>query len=309
MDQETIYKMIDAPTDVTPMILVFTVGGLLLLSIFIWQSWRQKRVTPLLSMSVAMMGLSWLEAPYDWAMWFVYNPAMPKMPAWGPLAMTWGGLPWTNILGYVVYHGLAIALAAFIANHISKRWGFNRIVMLLVVGFVIGAAADLYGTHATIRAGLGRYARGLEWLTINGGTPYNYSYDEVFSIASLVMMWTYLAGRGMNKFDLTLMEAWAQKVARTPLGRAFANLGASIALGNITFAALFIPEWISAIYNLKTVVYSGPLFHGLPPQPGPLPDPSDALLGVIVVIGGTLVVVAGFIGLIFWKDPLARRRT
>ena len=49
------------------------------------------------------MSISWIEAPYDWAMYAQFPPAIPRMPSWWPLNMTWGGLPSSVPIGYMSY--------------------------------------------------------------------------------------------------------------------------------------------------------------------------------------------------------------
>ena len=65
--------------------------GFLLAGIYL--SYRRQRLHPLLLLSISALSFSWIEAPYDWAMYAQFPPALPRMPSWWPLNVTWGGLP------------------------------------------------------------------------------------------------------------------------------------------------------------------------------------------------------------------------
>ena len=55
------------------------------------------------SLCISAISFSWIEAPYDWAMYAQFPPAIPRMPSWWPLNMTWGGLPLFVPIGYISY--------------------------------------------------------------------------------------------------------------------------------------------------------------------------------------------------------------
>ena len=69
------------------------VGGLAFVALGVVLSVRRRRLHPLLLVCIAAISFSWIEAPYDWAMYAQFPPAIPRMPSWWPLDMTWGGLP------------------------------------------------------------------------------------------------------------------------------------------------------------------------------------------------------------------------
>jgi Spirocyclase AveC-like len=260
--------------------------ALLVLALFVRQSIRQKRVTPFLAMSIAILSISWMEAPFDWTMWCQFNPALTRFPAWGPLALTSGGLPVMNPFGYIFFLAIPVALSAVIA-----RW-------------VLGAIWDYPNQILGIKAGWWRYARGLQGLTVNAGTPYTYSLGETFFMSTFLMIMTYCVARRDGQ-DRTQMEIWADRNARGRVGRAFANILACIVIAHAVYAILFIPFLIAKLGNLQTAAYTGPLFKGLPPQPGPPPNPANGWLGIVVIIGleGAFLVI--FVATVLRKDPLA----
>ncbi len=280
--------------------------ALVVLGLFVWQSIRRKRVTPFLAMSIAILSISWMEAPFDWTMWCQFNPALARFPAWGPLAMTSGGLPVMNPFGYIFFLAIPVALSAVIARWLGSRGIVNSIVILLIAGWVLGAIWDYPNQIFGIRAGWWRYARGLQGLTVDAGTPYTYSLGETFFMSTFLMIMTYFVARRDEK-DRTLMEIWADRNARGRVSRVIANVLACIVIAHAVYVTLFIPFLIAKLGNLQTEAYTGPLFAGLPPQPGPLPDPANGWLGILVIIGLEAVFLVIFVAAVLRKDPLARR--
>lgn len=88
------------------------VGGITFTALGIYLSVRQRRVHPLLLLCISAMSFSWIEAPYDWAMYAQFPPAIPRMPSWWPLNMTWGGLPLFVPVGYISYFVLPAVTGA-----------------------------------------------------------------------------------------------------------------------------------------------------------------------------------------------------
>ena len=68
-------------------------GGAFFVVIGAWLSFRLGRLHPLLLVCISAISFSWIEAPYDWAVYAQFPPAIPRMPSWWPLNLTWGGLP------------------------------------------------------------------------------------------------------------------------------------------------------------------------------------------------------------------------
>ena len=69
------------------------IGGVVLLGAGVYLSLKRGRMHALLLVCIAAASISWIEAPYDWAMYAQFPAAIPRMPSWWPLNMTWGGLP------------------------------------------------------------------------------------------------------------------------------------------------------------------------------------------------------------------------
>ena len=79
------------------------IGGTVFVAAGLYRTVRRRRLDPLLLVCISAISFSWLEAPYDWAMYAQFPPFMPRMPSWWPFNMTWGGLPAAVPPGYIAY--------------------------------------------------------------------------------------------------------------------------------------------------------------------------------------------------------------
>jgi len=91
-------------------------GGLTFVALGVYRSIRRGRVDPLLLVCISAISFSWIEAPYDWAMYAQFPPALPRMPSWWPMNLTWGGLPAPVPPGYISYFVLPAVIAAFVGR-------------------------------------------------------------------------------------------------------------------------------------------------------------------------------------------------
>src|SRR5947209_1228616 len=104
----------------------------------VYLSIRRRRTHPLLLLCVSAISFSWIEAPYDWAMYAQFPPALPRMPSWWPLNMTWGGLPSSVPIGYMSYFVLPAIVGAGLGRWLSAKFQWRRPTTLLGVGLVVG---------------------------------------------------------------------------------------------------------------------------------------------------------------------------
>ena len=95
-------------------------------SLAVYLSFRHRRVHPLLLLCISAISFSWIEAPYDWAMYAQFPPAIPRMPSWWPLNMTWGGLPLFVPVGYISYFVLPAVTGAALGRWLSAKFGWRR---------------------------------------------------------------------------------------------------------------------------------------------------------------------------------------
>src|SRR5215470_6947265 len=114
------------------------IGGFTFVALGALLSYRERRLHPLLLVCISAISFSWIEAPYDWAVYAQFPPAIPRMPSWWPLNMTWGGLPASVPPGYIAYFVLPAVLAAALGRRLSGRFGWRRPITLLTAGLVVG---------------------------------------------------------------------------------------------------------------------------------------------------------------------------
>src|SRR5512144_1680375 len=116
------------------------IGGALFVAIGLILSFRRGRLHPLLLVCISAISFSWVEAPYDWAVYAQFPPAIPRMPSWWPLDMTWGGLPASVPPGYIAYFALPAVLGAAIGRFASAKFRWRAPITLLFAGLVVGCA-------------------------------------------------------------------------------------------------------------------------------------------------------------------------
>ena len=114
------------------------IGGALFVAIGSFLSFRRGRPHPLLLVCISAISFSWIEAPYDWAVYAQFPPAIPRMPSWWPLNMTWGGLPASVPPGYIAYFVLPAVMGASMGRWLNSRFQWRAPITLLTVGLVVG---------------------------------------------------------------------------------------------------------------------------------------------------------------------------
>src|SRR5262245_41071577 len=98
------------------------IGGAFFVAIGVILSFRPRRPHPLLLVCISALSISWSEAPYDWAVYAQFRPAMPRMPCWWRLNMIWGGLPAAVPPGYIAYFVLPAAIGAYMGRWLNSKF-------------------------------------------------------------------------------------------------------------------------------------------------------------------------------------------
>src|ERR1700759_53860 len=128
-------------TEMTPLLIGSGIwgwgSGILFIAIAIYLSLRRGRLPPFLLVCIAAISISYIEPPYDWAMYAQFPPALPRMPSWWPLNMTWGGLPSSVPVGYIGYFVLPAIIGAGLGRWLSAKFQWRRPITLLTVGLVV----------------------------------------------------------------------------------------------------------------------------------------------------------------------------
>ena len=176
----------------------------------VYLSWKQRRPHPLLLVSISAIAISWIEAPYDWAMYAQFPPALPRMPSWWPMNTTWGGLPSSVPIGYISYFVLPALIGAALGNRAAARFGWRRPQALLGVGFAVGFVwAFCFNAMLGARLGVFYYAQVIPGLAIFEGTKHQYPVYDAIAMALQMMVFAYLLGR-TDAQGRNVIEIWAE---------------------------------------------------------------------------------------------------
>lgn len=243
------------------------VGGAFFLAVGIYLSVKRGRPSALLLLCISAISFSWIEAPYDWATYAQFPPAMPRMPDWWPLNKTYGGLPAPVPPGYIAYFILPTVIAAYLGRRLVARTGWRRPQTLLVVGLGVGIIWAIgFNCFFGPRAGVFYYGRVIEGLAVFEGTKYQYPLYDAVAMGVQVMAFAYLLGR-TDAEGRTIVEAWADR-RTSSRGRSWAlSIGAFVLIGHAVYFSVFAPHWITKEAGLVDVAVPGQLFDGVPNQP------------------------------------------
>ncbi|MET0282996.1 MAG: spirocyclase AveC family protein [Polyangiales bacterium] len=238
----------------------FTLAGIVL-------SFRRGRPHPLLLLCISAISFSWIEAPYDWATYAQFPPAIPRMPSWWPLNMTWGGLPAAVPPGYIAYFVLPAVLAVALGQWLSRAFSLRRPTTLLFTGLAVGTLwAFVFNAFLCAKLGVCYYGRVIEGLAIREGTKNQYPLYDALAMGVQMMVFTYLLGR-TDEVGRTLVEAWADVKAKTRLQSSLLSIGAFIVIGHAVYLSVFAPHLATKVLGMQTVGPTEPLFEGIPNQP------------------------------------------
>jgi Spirocyclase AveC-like len=243
------------------------VGAVVLVGIALVLSFRRGRLHPLLLVCVSAISISWIEAPYDWAVYAQFPPALPRMPPWWPLNMTWGGLPAAVPPGYIAYFVLPAVISTSLARWLSSRFHWRAPLTLLNVGLGVGFLwAFVFNALVGARLGVFYYGRVIEGLALWEGTRHQYPLYDSLAMGVQMMVFTYLLGR-TDPQGRILIEAWADSKTTSRLRASFLSIGAAIVIGHVVYLSVFAPHLVTKVLHLQTVGPTEQLFEGVPNQP------------------------------------------
>jgi len=259
-------------TELTPVLiagLTFAyVGGIAFLAYGVFLSIRRGRIHPLLLVSISAISFSWIEAPYDWAMYAQFPPALPRMPSWWPMNMTWGGgLPSAVPIGYIAYFVLPAVIGAAVGRRLIARFGWRRPQTFLIIGLVVGFCWALF-FNAFVGAQLGVFYYGyvIPGLAIFEGSKHQYPIYDAIAMGVQMMVFTYLLGRTDTQ-GRNVIESWADKRFASRVGSTALSIVAVVVLGHVTYGAVFAPHLATMQWGYVTEGPSEQLFPGIENQP------------------------------------------
>jgi vacuolar-type H+-ATPase subunit I/STV1 len=241
--------------------------GIAFFAIGVYLSFRRRRLHPLLLICVSAISFSWIEAPYDWAMYAQFPPALPRMPSWWPLNMTWGGLPSSVPIGYMSYFVLPAIIGAGLGRWLSAKFHWRRPITLLIVGLVVGFCWALF-FNAFTGAHLGNFYYGyvIPGLAIFEGTKHQYPLYDSLAMGVQMMVFTYLLGRTDSE-GRNVVEAWADKRSSSRLQSSVLSVAAIVVIGNVLYGAVFAPHLVTKLGGWVTAGPTEQLYPGVPNQP------------------------------------------
>jgi hypothetical protein len=243
------------------------VGGLSFFAIAAYLSIRRKRLHPLMLVCISAMATSWIEAPYDWAMYAQFPPQLPRMPSWWPLNMTWGGLPAAVPSGYIAYFVLPAVIGTALTRRLSTAFQWRRPICLLVVGLLVGSAwAFVFNAIIGARLGLFYYGYVIDGLALWPGTKHQYPLYDTLAMGIQMMVFTYILGR-TDAQGRTFVEMWADSKAKTRLGAQALSVAAIVVIGHAVYLFVFAPHLATKLMGLVSVGPTAQLFPGVPNQP------------------------------------------
>ena len=243
------------------------VTGIVFLVAGIYLSWRQRRPHPLFLVSISAISISWIEAPYDWAVYAQFTPAIPRMPSWWPMNVTWGGLPASVPPGYIAYFVLPAVVGAFVGRRLSARFGWRRPQTLLGVGFVVGFVwAFLFNALLGARLGVFYYGRVIHGLAVWEGTKHQYPVYDAVAMGLQMMVFTYILGR-TDPEGRTVIEVWADSRTKSRVRSSLLSIAAVVVIAHVVYLSVYAPHIITKHAGLVTAGPTAPLFGGVPNQP------------------------------------------
>jgi vacuolar-type H+-ATPase subunit I/STV1 len=242
-------------------------GGALFVAIGLFLSFRRGRPHPLLLVCISAISFSWIEAPYDWAVYAQFPPAIPRMPSWWPLNMTWGGLPAAVPPGYIAYFVLPAVIGASLGRRLSTQFRWRAPIALLITGLVVGFLwAFLFNGILGAQLGVFHYGRVIEGLALWPGTKHQYPLYDSLAMGVQMMVFTYILGRTDSQ-GRTLIEVWADSKSKSRLRSSLLSIAAVVAIGHLVYLSVFAPHLATKLLHLQTGGPSEQRFEGVPNQP------------------------------------------
>jgi uncharacterized membrane protein YeaQ/YmgE (transglycosylase-associated protein family) len=196
-----------------------------------------------------------------------FAPAIPRMPSWWPLNMTWGGLPSSVPIGYIAYFVLPAVIGAALGRWLCAKFHWRRPTALLCVGFVVGFLwAFLFNAILGARLGVFYYGRVIPGLGLWEGTKHQYPIYDSLAMGVQMMVFTYLLGR-TDAEGRNVIDAWADKRSTSRLQSSVLSIVAVVVIGNVLYGAVFAPHLVTKLGGWVTAGPTASLFPGVPNQP------------------------------------------
>jgi uncharacterized protein DUF5135 len=274
-----------------------------MLGTFTYLSYKRGRILPGLWFVLGIFAMSWIEAPFNNAMYAQFHPDFHRLPAIGPIGMTQGQLPVIAPPGYIMYFLLPALIAVGIAKLIYKRFNTNRVNTLMASGLAVGILWDLTieGLQAQYLH-LWTFSRVVPGFAISSGMGLLPSYISL-AMAAFIVFATVVVGNTTPEGD-SAIDVWAKSKTASPGARLGLQAVAYIVLCNVVYAGTYLPHAINKYAGMLTqtgvlVPYPGEI--AMQPESGG--RQSNGLLGAIIMWG----LLIGCVAVIWWWARRADR--
>ena len=274
-----------------------------MLGTFTYLSYKRGRILPGLWFVLGIFAMSWIEAPFDNAMYAQFHPDFHRLPAIGPIGMTQGQLPVIAPPGYIMYFLLPALIAVGIATLIVKRFDTNRVNTLVFCGLAVGIIWDLSieGLQAQYLH-LWTFSRVVPGLAISNGMGLLPAYISL-AMAAFIVFAAVVVGNTTPDGD-SVLDVWAKSKTTSRGNRLALQAIAYIVLCNLVYAATYLPHAVTKYAGMLTrtgvlVPYPGKI--AMQPESGG--PQSNGALGAIIMWG----LLIGCVALTWWWAQRADR--
>jgi hypothetical protein len=267
-----------------------------MLGTFTYLSYKRRRVLPGLWFVLGIFAMSWIEAPFDNAMYAQFHPDFHRLPAIGPISMTQGQLPVIAPPGYIMYFLLPALIAVGIAKLIIKRRRTNRVNTLMACGLAVGILWDvsIEGLQAQFLH-LWTFSRVVPGFAISNGMGLLPAYIAL-AMAAFIAFAAVVIGNTTPEGD-SVIDVWAASKSTSAGGRLRLQAIAYILACNVVYASTYLPHAVTKYAGMLTqtgvlVPYPGEI--AMQPESGG--PQSNGLLGAIIMWG----LLIGCVALTWW---------
>jgi hypothetical protein len=246
---------------------IFEVGGLLvLLGPYIVRGVRDRQMHPRLYLAIGLLLLFWVESPYCYITYAVYDPGLPRFPdGLGILNKAWGNLPLLTPGGYVAYFMIAAMLGVRSAHWLRTRTTWSWPKCLLVGGWIAGFVWDMIFENLGTSLDFFHYERVAPGLVLFPGTMHQFPVYISLSIATQAMFATYLLGRVDDRGVPVLVAAAGRRMRRLP--QAVGGVLATALVLHLVYLSIAAPNVITKKYEMNTTHLNERVYQDLPNQP------------------------------------------
>jgi hypothetical protein len=274
-----------------------------MLGTFTYLSYQRRRVLPGLWFVLGIFAMSWIEAPFDNAMYAQFHPDFHRLPAIGPIGMTQGQLPVIAPPGYIMYFLLPALIAVGIAKVIIKRFDTDRVNTLMASGLAVGILWDvtIEGLQAQYLH-LWTFSRVVPGFAISNGMGLLPSYIPL-AMAAFIVFAAVVIGNTTPEGD-SVIDVWAGSKTTAPGARLALQAISYIVVCNVVYAATYLPHAITKYAGMLTqtgvlVPYPGEI--AMQPESGG--PQNNGFLGAIIMWG----LLIGCVTLTWWWAKRADR--